>query len=304
MAIRIVFFGTPTLAVPVLESLANDERFKVAAVVTQPAKPVGREGIVTPSPVADVAQKSGITILAPESVKKDPEILGKLQALEAEFFVVAAYGKIIPDQILSLPKHGCINVHPSLLPKYRGPSPLQATIANRDMETGVSIMAMDALMDHGALYTQLPDSVMPEDTAETLGMRLFTKAAGILPNLLVEIAAGEKQPVPQRHEDATITKLIERDDGKVSSEMTAETMDALRRAYDPWPGIFCVLPNGKRLKIQNGAPVASCGQTGMLHAAGQAVHLLAEHSCYELRLVQPEGKGPMDPSAFFRGYRE
>ncbi|MFH0928696.1 MAG: methionyl-tRNA formyltransferase, partial [bacterium] len=174
--IKTIFFGTPALSVPILDALKQDAHFKIVLVVSQMAKPVGREQVEKNSAVAEYALQNQLELFTPKSLRT-PEALETLTKCEPDLLVVAAYGKIIPDDVLKVAQRGAINIHPSLLPKYRGASPLQGVIANQETTTGVSIMVMDEQMDHGSILWQESEIIAACDTQETLGQRLFKKAA-------------------------------------------------------------------------------------------------------------------------------
>lgn len=280
---KIVFFGTPEFSVPFLRALIEAPSLEVIAVVTQPDKPVGREKTLTPPPTKILALQHGLPVLQFATLKSDTA-RETLAALHADCFVVVAYGKLIPQPILELPPLGCINVHPSLLPKYRGPSPIQAAIANGDDKTAVSIMLLDAGMDTGPLLAQEPVEVLPTDTSPTLSERLTKVGAPLLVSTLVGYEAGSIKPMPQSDAGATITKLLDREDGLIDWTDSAEEIDQKIRAYTPWPGCYTVLnKNGKELRVKILAAQLVDGKLAILQ-------------------VQPEGKQPMSYQEFQRGY--
>ena len=293
--IRVLFFGTSDFAVPSLEALAQDERFTVVAVVTQPDRAVGRHAKVTEPPIKIAAEKFGIPVLQFERVKSD-EAFAQLMTFPADVGVVISFGQIIPDRILNLSVHGCINVHGSLLPKYRGASPIQAAIKNGDAETGITIMKMDAQMDHGPLLTIARESIRADDTGESLHDRLALLGAKTLPDAIVSYLSNMTEPVEQDHTKATYVKLLTREDGLIDWTLPAKDIEQTVRAYHPWPGTYTI-EDGKRLKILSVSlpslsspssslfPIRSCGDGRLL----------------QLLRVQPEGKPPMDGDAYLRG---
>ena len=204
---KIVFFGTPDFAKDFLVALHADEEIFVSAVVAQPDKPVGRKQILSAPPTKVFAEENNIPILQPEKLK-DLNLIDQLSKLDADVFVIVAYGKIIPQKILDLPKLGNINVHPSKLPKYRGPSPLQATIASGDKETAISVMMIDDKMDHGPLLCQQPITVNDDDDSESLRARVAELGAPLLVETLKKFVAGEINPEEQNHDEATFCKLL------------------------------------------------------------------------------------------------
>lgn len=266
--IRIIFFGTSEFAVPILQKLI-DEKYNITAVVTQPDKPVGRKQILTPSPVKILAEEYGIDVIQPENLSQLPGIQSrnlKSKIKNLKLIVSASYGQIIPKHILDIPKYGALNVHPSLLPKYRGPSPIQYTILNGDKETGVTIMLMDEKMDHGPILTQEKMSVYcREDDIQECRLHrmryidLHDKLSQIGAELLIETIpkwlAKEIQPVPQDDANATYTKIITKEDGKIDWTKSAEEIERQIRAFFPRPGCWTILNidgKEKRVKILEG----------------------------------------------------
>jgi methionyl-tRNA formyltransferase len=311
---RLIFFGTSGFAVPILERLAKDTRFEVTAVVTQPDRPVGRHAEVMASPIKQAALKLGLPVLQPESVKTD-EAFALLEQHPADVYVVASYGQIIPQRVLDLPKHGAINVHGSILPAYRGASPIAAAIANGDASTGITIMLMDAKMDHGPTLGWSHELILPEDTTRTLEPRLAERGADLLPIVLEEYLNGERQPTEQNHEKATFVKLLKREDGKLDPlTQTAEQMERLVRAYEPWPGTYLEI-EGKRLKIFEASVVPllssraeqqqSRGISSTPHTVidGSPAIVCFDGSTLKLLRVQPEGKKEMSGEEFLRGMK-
>jgi methionyl-tRNA formyltransferase len=271
---RIVFFGTPDFAVPSLKKLSG-----VVAVVTSPDKPVGRKQVLTPSPVKVAATDLGLPVLTPATLK-DENFLAQFSNLEPDLCVVVAYGKLIPQKYLDVPRLGFVNIHPSLLPKYRGPSPIQSAILNGETETGVSIMLVDAEMDHGPVLAQEPwtipsgfDAVMAENELSRVGAELLVRT-------LSKYANGAITPQPQDDSVATFTKKFTREDGKLDwSRPATETYNRIR-ALSANPGTWTVV-GGKTLNILSA------------HMAdGKVVP----------DRVQLEGGKPMDWQAFLRGH--
>lgn len=243
---KIVFFGTPYFVIPVLQKL--EENYDVVAVVTSPPTK-------NPSPIA-VAYESYIhnsekheqNILTPEKLDQDFEEL--LRELSPDLIVVAAYGKIIPRSVLDIPKYGNLNVHPSLLPKYRGASPIQGAILNGEEKTGVTIMLMDEKMDHGPLLTTKEFSLSNQDTFETLSTKLFQEGASLLIDTIIQVTNKKLTPKPQNHEMATLTKLIKKEDGyfDINNPPSPEQLNRMIRAYYPWPTAWTKW-NGKIVKF-------------------------------------------------------
>jgi len=298
--ISIIFYGTSEFAVPSLEALLGDRtgtvgagnRFKVLAVVTQPDRPVGRHAELQKPAIKLAAEKYGIPVFQFEQVKSD-EAFEKLSSLKADVAVVASFGQIIPQRVLDLYKYGMVNVHSSLLPKYRGASPINAAIANGDEETGVTIMLIDAKMDHGPILDMWPTKIEPMDTTATLTPRLAELGAELLARTLPDYIDGKIKPVEQEHDKATMVQLLKREDGLLDpTTKTAAELERLVRAYSPWPGTF-VIKNGKRYKILqthigDEEPSLTC-------LGGQKL---------VIDRIQPEGKPPLEGAAFLRGSRD
>lgn len=301
--LRLVFFGTPSFVAAPLQALIDDPRFAVVGVVTQPGKPVGRDATVQPSPVAVMAQSHAIPVLTPETLR-DAEKVEALRALSADLFVIDAYGKILPKDVLDLPKFGCVNLHPSLLPKYRGATPVPFTILGGETETGMTFMRMSEGMDEGDILTVLPDQVLPTDDAPTLLGRLNALAADRIGDILTDYVEGKITPVPQDHAQATYSTLLTKEHGRIDwATDTAVMVERKLRAYAPWPGIFTFYA-GKRLKIL-ACEVANLPASGRLPGALVAPDLIhTADGLLRIVTVQPEGRGPMPFVQFLRGIRE
>ncbi len=240
-ALRILFLGTAELSCASLTALAGDEQLRVGAVVTQPDKPRGRELKPQPSPVKTLALKLGLPVLQPERAR-DESFIAELRSLKPGLIVVVAYGQILPPAILDLPRHGCLNVHTSLLPKYRGAAPIQQAIANGDTETGVTIMKMDVGLDTGPIVSQRRTPIQPEDDSATLHDRLAQLGAELLVQTIPDFVAGKIQPVPQPAEGASYAAKIKKEDGRIDWNQPARVIWNRLRAFTPWPGAFTFLP--------------------------------------------------------------
>ncbi len=291
MKYKIVFYGTSPFAVPSLEALAADGRFEILGVVTQPDRPAGRKGELQKTAVKITAEKLGLAVLQPERIKGD-DAFEMLKTLGGEAGIVASYGQIIPQRVLDLYSKGMINVHASLLPEYRGASPINAAIRDGRDKTGVTIMLMDAQMDHGATLAMAEAPIQPDDTATSLTPRLAELGAKLLPDTVVGYFEGKIKAVEQNHDQATFVKILNRDDGKLDGLPSAVDMERLVRAMDPWPGTF-IEHKGKRLKVLK-------AKTGRMD--GYPVIQAADGSELTLLTIQPEGKKPMDGAAFVRGH--
>lgn len=298
---RVLFFGTAALAVPSLQKLHADG-FEIIGVVTQPDKPVGRKQKLTPSPVKKAAQELGIPVFEPTTLK-DEAAQKTLSELKPDVIVVVAYGKIIPPWLLELPKLGAINVHPSLLPKYRGASPLPASIVHGDTETGVTIMLMDEELDHGPILSQEKIALTGTETGETISKQLAEHGATQLSKTLKDFVDGNITPKEQDHGAATYTEILTRDHGKIDWTKSAVEIERMIRAYTPWPGAWTTL-DGKRLKVMvtriyDGKNMDVCGtiwktENGELAGATKTSGLV-------LVTVQPEGGTVMTGEDFARG---
>lgn len=291
MSHPILFFGTSAFAVPLLESLAQDSRFSILAVVTQPDRPVGRHAVLTAPPVKQTALRLNLPVLQFEKVKSD-EAYEALSKFKAETAVVASFGQIIPKRLLEAYPKGMVNAHASILPELRGASPIAAAIAQGKNKTGVSIMQMDELMDHGPVLKIFEEDIRPEDTTLSLENRLAELAAESMPRVLAEYLDGKLLGEEQNHANATKVKLLSREDGRLEpAEQTAIEMERLVRAYTPWPGTYIEM-NGKRLKILEAKLGSLEGYPTVIGSDGQVLSLTR---------VQPEGKQNMDGADYLRG---
>jgi methionyl-tRNA formyltransferase len=240
-ALRIIFLGTAELSCASLQALAGDAKFQIAAVVTQPDKPKGRELKPQPSPVKSLALRLGLPVLQPERAR-DEKFIAELRALQPGLIVAVAYGQILPPAVLDLPRHGCLNVHTSLLPKYRGAAPIQWAIANGDTETGLTIMKMDVGLDTGDIIAMRRTPIQPEDNSATLHDRLAQLGAELLVQTIPDYVAGKNRPMPQPARGASHAAKIRKGDGRIDWNLPARTIWNRLRAFTPWPGVFTFLP--------------------------------------------------------------
>ena len=252
--------GTAELAAVSLRALCRVSQFQVLAVVSQPDKPVGRKLQLQPTPVKQTALTENLPILQPARAR-DENFLTQLKDLSPDLIVVAAYGQILPQTILDLPRHGCLNVHTSLLPKFRGASPIQAAILHDEHETGVTIMRMDAGLDTGSILTQRTTEILDADNAQTLHDRLAQLGAELLVETIPDYVAGKIPPRPQPTEGVSHCCKINKTDGQLDWRLPARVLWNRQRAFTPWPGAFTHW-QGKLLKIHRAQVVKNCGKPG------------------------------------------
>ncbi len=299
---RIVFFGSPDFALPSLEALVAAGHELVLAV-SQPAKPVGRSAEVADPPAARRARALAIPVFQPPTLK-DEEAVARLAEANADLFVVVAYGKILAQRVLDLPRLGCVNVHGSILPRWRGASPVQAALLAGDAETGVSIMRMEAGMDTGPVYAASRTPIGPDEDAGALSSRLAGDGAALLVDTLPRIAKGEAEAVRQDDALATACPKIRREDGRADFARPALDLVRKLRAFTPWPGLFAYR-GGRRVKLlaareaEGRAGVAP----GKVLAAGGEIVLACGTGALSVTLLQAEGRKPLDAAAFSRGER-
>ncbi|HVY67932.1 MAG TPA: methionyl-tRNA formyltransferase [Patescibacteria group bacterium] len=299
---NIVFFGTSNVALPVLESVK--EHHNVLAVVTAPDAAVGRRQDMQESPVSSLARDLQLHVLKPESVKGNAAFFEELKKLNADIFVVVSYGYLLPEGIINLPRLKTVNVHFSLLPKYRGASPIQYALLAGERETGTTIFLLDKEMDHGPVLAQLAVPVDFDDNYITLGDKLARVSAGLLVSTLAQYESGLIMPKEQNHSQATFTKIISKDDGKIDWQQPSLAIYNRFRAFYPWPGIWTSW-RGQRLKITDCHPLddhAGSENPGAVIEGGRVV--CGEDSCLQITSLQLEGKREMDIREFLNGYRD
>lgn len=298
---RVLFFGTPDFAVPCLRALLAS-RHTVAAVVTQPDKPRGRGQETVATPVKEAALAAAIPVLQPASVRKPP-FAPELAALAPEIAVVVAYGKILPPDLLAVPPRGCINVHGSLLPRWRGAAPIQWAVIAGDAVSGVCTMKMDEGMDTGDLLLTREVPLAPEETAGSLFERLAPLGAELLLETLDRLEAGTITPVKQDGSKATHARMLEKEDGRIDWRKSAREIDCHVRGMSPWPGAFTTA-GGKLLKVHrvlvtSQEPVA--GEAGSVHASKERIEVGCGRGRVALLEVQAEGGKRMSAIDFWRG---
>jgi methionyl-tRNA formyltransferase len=304
--LRIVFMGTPELAGASLQALLAAPNFDIVGAVTQPDRPKGRELQLTPSPVKLIAQRSGKPVLQPAKAR-DENFLVQLRDLQPDLIAVAAFGQILPGAILALPRFGCLNVHTSLLPKYRGASPIQAALLNGDAETGVTIMKMDAGLDTGAILTQRATPIAPQDNAQTLHDRLAKIGAQLLVETIGDYVTGRIQPRPQPTEGASHVPKITKEQGHIDWQLPAISIWNRIRAFTPWPGAFTFLatqPRPRLLKIWKAEPI-SAGSNEPGHLLGpdkDGIVVACGEGALKILELQLEGGRRMTAPEFLLGH--
>jgi methionyl-tRNA formyltransferase len=293
--VRILFFGTPQTAVPSLKALL-DARLRPLLVVTQPDRPAGRGRRRTASPVKQLALENGLDVHQPEKVRTR-SFRDRLERHRPDLIVVVAYGRILPPRVLELPPHGAVNLHFSLLPRYRGAAPVQWALARGETVTGVTTMLMNERMDEGDVLLAREVPIEDEEHSPALAARLALHGASLLLETVEALGRGESVPKPQNHDLATLAPLLQREDGQIDPGLDALDIERRVRGFDPWPGVW-LSRNGKRLRLND---VRALGEEpvsdppgrllelrpdGMVMACGGGSRLL-------LRKVQPEGKRPL-----------
>ena len=303
MPLRVVFFGTAELACASLQALTRSAEIEVAAVVTQPDKPRGRDLLLQPSPVKAAALQLGLEVLQPKRAR-DEDFIRQIRELSPDLSAVAAYGQILPQALLDVPAHGSLNVHTSLLPKYRGAAPIQWAILNGDPETGVSIMKMDAGLDTGPILAEKRTPILDTDTSQSLHDRLAQRGADLLLETIPLWVDGRIAPRPQP-EGATYARKIEKADGLIDWEGPAVTLWRQVRAFTPWPGAFTYWEShGKKkmLKIWEGHIAERSGAPGsVLAVARDGITVGAGESSFRITVLQPEGKKKMAAHEYLAG---
>lgn len=294
---KIIYFGTSRIGEPILEALVREHH--VLAVVTSPDKPVGRKQVITPSPIATLADKHNIPTYKPDKVKNNPELLEDLKNLNADLFVVVSYGKILPIELINTPPLKTVNVHFSLLPKYRGAAPVQFALLNGEHKTGTTIFILDELMDHGPILATAELGIDPTDTNPILQEKLAQISAELLLETLPKYQSGVLKPVEQDHSQATKTGLISKEDGKVDWSKPATEIYNKWRAYQPWPGIY-TLWEDKTLKIlECKVGPELTGEPGQFK--DNAI-ICGGNTSLELISIQLEGKNAVEIEDFLRGH--
>jgi len=281
--LKIIFFGTPRFGATILEGLIKNN-YKPVLVITAPDKPVGRKQILTSPPVKKIAEKYNITVTQPEKIK---EAAIEIKNLNPDLIICAAYGQIIPKEILEIPKHGCLNIHPSLLPKYRGASPIQTVILNGDKETGVTIILMDEKMDHGPIITQTKYKIPDDINHKELDSALAKQGVHLLVKTLPKWINSEIEAKAQDESKTTYTKILKKEDGKINWKKSVEEIERQIRAFCPWPGTFAFIKHKSEIL-----------RVKILEAG------ISKEKKLIIKKLQPEGKKVMTLEEFKKGYHD
>ena len=300
-SLNLVFCGTPRFAVPTLERLVA-QGFSVRLVVTQPDRPKGRGLELVPSPVKQSASALGISIVQPEKIKNNDEFRAQLTALKPEAIIVVGYGRIIPQWMLDLPPLGNINLHASLLPKYRGAAPIQWAIARAETVTGVTTMKIDAGLDTGDILRQWEMAIAPDDTAETLAPKLADVGAGLVVETLQGLQGGTILPRKQNDAQATLAPILKKEDGLIDFSRSAMEILNRLRGFQPWPGAWSMF-RGKNFQIWQAAAAERMLPPSELQSDGNRLFVGCGHNTsIEVLELQLEGKKRSSAADFIRGY--
>lgn len=297
--------GTPDIGAVVLSRLALAFPGQVVGVLSQPDRPKGRDLQLQPTPVKSAAQRLGIPVWQPEKARA-PESLAGLRALAPDIIIVVAYGQILPQSLLEIPRLGCLNLHTSLLPRWRGAAPIQWALAAGDTVTGVTLMQMDAGLDTGPMLASETTDIRDDDTGQTLHDRLGQIGAELLVSTLPEYAAGRLPPIAQPAEGVTYARKITKEDGRIDWSLAAPVLWRRLRAFTPWPGAFTRMPGGstpKLLKLHAGIPLQVDGPPGQILAADAAGVIVAcGAGAFQITELQPEGGRRMTAAQFIAGH--
>ena len=311
---RAVFMGTPAYAVPVLEGLEKSDQLEIVGVYTPPDRPRGRGQALEASPVKPAALDAGLPVFQPASLRSR-QVQEELADLRPDVAVVAAYGKLLPPAVLELPRHGCLNIHPSLLPRYRGPSPVVTTLLDGVATTGVTLMLLDEGMDTGPILAQRTVELRGDETAGGLTAELFKRGGELLLDTLPAWTSGRLDAMSQDNEVATVTRKIERNDGLADWSKSAADLERRWRAFTPWPGIFTHW-EGKVLRLtevtavtqpatgslEAGSPETEPGLVLALTSAEAPLGIATASGVLGLKSVQLEGRRNVTAAEFLRGY--
>ena len=303
--IKVIFIGTPDFGLPSLCALTNEDSFKIVMVITQPDRPVGRSQKTVAPSIKQEALRLGLYISQPEKIKA---IMAEIKKLAPDVIVVVAYAQIIPEEILNLPKYGCINLHGSLLPKYRGASVIQAAIMNGDRETGVTVMKMDKTLDTGPIIYQATSLIAPSETAETLSAKLAKLSGEIIVPTLKAYISGKIKPTPQDANLSSYVPVLKKSDGQLDWNKSAEELERLIRALQPWPGTYAkIKESGEILKITKVAPHffdLNDQPVGKIFHYKNKLTVQTGRDALIIERLQLAGKKEVSADEFLNGHRE
>ena len=298
--LRIVFMGTPEFAVPSLNALLS--AYSVVGVVTQPDRPAGRGQKLAEAPVKQAALQAGVPVLQPRRLR-EPDATAQLAAWAPDLIVVAAFGQILKPAVLDLPRHGCLNVHASWLPRWRGAAPIAAALLAGDATTGVTIMQMDPGLDTGPMLARRAEPIHPDDTTATLTARLADLGAALLLETLPGYLAGTVRPAAQPADEATYAPQLKKEDGHLDFTQAADALERRVRAFTPWPGAFALWAGQPLRVLRATAATAGAGQPGQVSVGERGPVIACGSGSLVLLEVQPAGKRPMAAADFARGAR-
>lgn len=305
MSARIIYMGTPDFAVPALDALietAGAQTWQVVAVVTQPDRPSGRGKKLTPPPVKERAETAGIPVFQPEKLGRDE--VEQLVVFRPDLVVVAAFGQILRKRLLSLPPYGCLNIHASLLPRWRGAAPVAAAIKAGDAETGITIMKMDPGLDTGPMLAKRSLPITAQHTTDTLTEQLAQLGASLLVDTLPAWLAGQIEPQPQDNDQATLAPRLQKEEGEINWTLPADQIERTVRAFAPWPGTYTTSPRGPLKILQVAAApagIAAGRQPGTLFRHQKQPYVATGAGAVRLITVQPAGKRAMPAQALLNG---
>ncbi len=300
---RIVFMGTPDFSVPPFQAL-HKSGHEVVLVVTQPDRPKGRGRKMLPPPVKECALALGYEVIQPESVRT-PEFVQRIKELAPDVFVVVAFGQLLPQNLLDIPRIASVNIHASLLPRYRGAAPIQRAVINGEKETGVTTMRMDAGMDTGDILLMEKTEILPEDTSASLHDRLSVMGAELMLKTIEKFGTGEIRPLPQNHAEATYADMLKKSDGRMDWSRKVCELDCLVRGTDPWPGAFCFFGE-KRLRIWKVKKISENTEAApgtVLAGTPDELRVTGGDGVLSIEEIQGESGKRMSVKDFLRGFR-
>jgi methionyl-tRNA formyltransferase len=298
--IKIIYIGTPEIAVPPLQKIINNDLFEISAVITQPDKPAGRKKVMTPPPVKILALKHRLNVLQPQKIS---EITKEIASISPDIMVVMAYAQLLPQSLLSIPKYGAINIHTSLLPKYRGASPIQAAIMNGDIETGITYMLMDTGLDTGPILLELKEAIRQDDTTATLSTRLSSLAAENISKIINDYIEGIIQPQKQNDSKSSFVQEFKKEDGHINWSLPSKKIEQFIRAMFPWPVSFTFVDDImiKIFSTQIVNDKSNGLSQGEITVYGKSFAIKTLDGLIVLGNIQPAGKKIMDSKDYLLG---